>query len=128
MTESVGGRRPGAPAPARGERALPGGLRSLTSEGRALRRPGHRGLHGRRIAFEEAIGLRIGEAHVIRNAGGHATEDVVRSLVVSQRLLGTDEMIVIEHTGRGLDGVDEATVLARLESDTGTQVAFGEVI
>lgn len=52
----------------------------------------------------------------------------MRSLVVSQRLLGTDEMIVIEHTGRGLDGVDEATVLARLESDTGTQVAFGEVI
>lgn len=75
-----------------------------------------------RIALEEALGLRIGEAHVIRNAGGLATDDVIRSLVVSQRLLGTDEILVIEHTGCGLHGADGAAVVDRLEAETGARL------
>ncbi len=52
-----------------------------------------------RLTVEEVLGLRTGEAHIIRNAGGLATDDAIRSLVISQHLLGTGEIIVIEHTG-----------------------------
>ena len=55
-----------------------------------------------RFEVDVALGLRTGEAHVIRNAGGLATEDVIRSLIVSQQLLGTDEIFLIGHTGCGL--------------------------
>ncbi|MBA0124445.1 carbonic anhydrase [Haloechinothrix sp. YIM 98757] len=48
------------------------------------------------------LGLREGEAHVIRNAGGVVTDDVIRSLVISQRLLGTEEIILIHHTDCGM--------------------------
>src|SRR5687767_15962187 len=60
-----------------------------------------------RLDVEEALGLRTGDAHIIRNAGGLATDDVIRSLVVSQHLMGTDEIVVIEHTGCGLLGTDD---------------------
>ena len=60
-----------------------------------------------RLDVEETLGLRTGDAHIIRNAGGLVTDDVIRSLVVSQQLLGTDEIVVIEHTGCGLHGADE---------------------
>jgi len=49
-----------------------------------------------------ALGLDLGDAHVIRNAGGLATDDAIRSLVISQHLLGTDEVLVIEHTDCGM--------------------------
>ena len=52
-----------------------------------------------RLTVEDVLGLRSGEAHIIRNAGGLATDDAIRSLVISQHLLGTEEVIVIEHTG-----------------------------
>ena len=55
-----------------------------------------------RLDVEEALGLRTGDAHIIRNAGGLATDDAIRSLIVSQELLGTDEIVVIAHTGCGL--------------------------
>src|ERR671924_1986544 len=55
-----------------------------------------------RLDVEEALGLRTGDAHIIRNAGGLATDDAIRSLIISQQLLGTDEIIVIEHTGCGM--------------------------
>ena len=51
---------------------------------------------------EDVLGLRPGDAHIIRNAGGLATDDAIRSLVISQHLLGTEEIIVIEHTGCGM--------------------------
>ena len=51
-----------------------------------------------RLDVEEALGLRTGDAHIIRNAGGLVTDDVIRSLIVSQQLLGTNEIVVIEHT------------------------------
>ncbi len=55
-----------------------------------------------RLTVEEVLGLRTGEAHIIRNAGGLATDDAIRSLVISQHLLGTTEVIVVEHTGCGM--------------------------
>ena len=55
-----------------------------------------------RIVVEDVLGLQPGDAHVIRNAGGLATDDAIRSLVISQHLLGTEEIIVIEHTGCGM--------------------------
>lgn len=54
------------------------------------------------------LGLREGDAHVIRNAGGLVTDDVIRSLVISQHLLGTREVMLIHHTDCGLLAADEA--------------------
>ena len=68
---------------------------------------------------EESLGLRTGDAHVIRNAGGLATDDAIRSLIVSQERLGTDEVLVIGHTGCGLEGADEAAMRTSLENRTG---------
>ena len=51
---------------------------------------------------EDVLALRTGDAHIIRNAGGLATDDALRSLVISQQLLGTEEVIVVEHTGCGM--------------------------
>jgi carbonic anhydrase len=83
-----------------------------------------------RLDVEEALGLRTGDAHIIRNAGGLATDDVIRSLVVSQHLMGTDEIVVIEHTGCGLLGTDDDDVRQRVRVAAGdpgaaTDVAFG---
>jgi carbonic anhydrase len=80
-----------------------------------------------RILVEDALGLRVGDAHIIRNAGGLATGDAIRSLVVSQQLLGTQEILVIAHTGCGLHEVDEADLRRRLAQSTGheTNLAFG---
>ena len=55
-----------------------------------------------RLDPAKALGLQEGDAHVIRNAGGVASEDAIRSLVISQRLLGTDEIILIHHTDCGM--------------------------
>lgn len=80
-----------------------------------------------RIDVEDALGIRVGDAHIIRNAGGLATEDAIRSLVVSQQLLGTREVIVIGHTRCGLDRADEDALRQRIELSTGssTQMGFG---
>ncbi len=72
-----------------------------------------------RLDVEEALGLRTGDAHVIRNAGGLVTDDVIRSLIVSQQLLGTNEVVVIEHTGCGLHGVDERVIREGLAASVG---------
>jgi carbonic anhydrase len=72
-----------------------------------------------RIVPEEALGLRPGDAHVIRNAGGLATEDAIRSLVLSQQVLGTEEVLVIQHTGCGLFGLDDAELRSRMVAKTG---------
>jgi carbonic anhydrase len=83
-----------------------------------------------RLDVEEALGLRTGDAHVIRNAGGLITDDVIRSLVVSMELLGTNEIVVIEHTGCGLHGADEMRIRDRVATNSGLPideipVAFG---
>ena len=51
-----------------------------------------------RMYPEQILGLTIGDSHILRNAGGRASEDAIRSLVISQRLLGTTEVVVIHHT------------------------------
>jgi len=80
-----------------------------------------------RLDVEEALGLRTGDAHIIRNAGGLATDDAIRSLIVSQQLLGTDEIVVIGHTGCGLHGADEDEMRDRLAAASGRRLdlAFG---
>ncbi len=65
------------------------------------------------------LGLAPGDAHVIRNAGGIVTDDVVRSLCLSQRLLGTTAVVLVHHTRCGLDGLDEEAFLAELEDAAG---------
>ncbi|MFL5644087.1 MAG: beta-class carbonic anhydrase [Chloroflexota bacterium] len=80
-----------------------------------------------RLDVEETLGLRTGDAHIIRNAGGLATDDVIRSLIVSQTLLGTDEIVVIGHTGCGLEHADEPGIRAKLVESSGVDlgIAFG---
>lgn len=55
-----------------------------------------------RLTVEDILAIRTGDAHIIRNAGGLATDDALRSLIISQQLLGTEEVIVIGHTGCGM--------------------------
>ena len=72
-----------------------------------------------RMDIFQMLGLAHGDAHVIRNAGGVVTDDVVRSLVLSQRLLGTQEIILLHHTDCGLQKVVEADLKAEIEAETG---------
>jgi carbonic anhydrase len=75
-----------------------------------------------RLDVEETLGLRTGDAHIIRNAGGLVTDDVIRSLIVSVELLGTQEIVLIEHTRCGLQDLDEDAFRARVAADSGTDV------
>lgn len=72
-----------------------------------------------RITVEDVLGLRAGDAHIIRNAGGLATDDALRSLVISQQLLGTEEVIVLEHTGCGMLTFRDEDVRRELVERTG---------
>lgn len=65
------------------------------------------------------FGLRPGEVHILRNAGAHATPDVLRSLAVSQALLGTTQVLVLAHTQCGLLGQTEEQVAAAVERASG---------
>jgi carbonic anhydrase len=75
-----------------------------------------------RLTVEDVLGLRTGDAHIIRNAGGLATDDAIRSLVISQNLLGTEEVIVIEHTGCGMLTFQDDEVHQQLVEKTGSDV------
>jgi carbonic anhydrase len=68
------------------------------------------------------LGLKTGDAHIIRNAGGIVTDDVVRSLVVSHYLLGTEEIMVINHTDCGLTHSTEHDLRTRIQNISGTDV------
>jgi carbonic anhydrase len=63
------------------------------------------------------LDLRRGEAHIIRNAGGLVTDDVIRSLSASQRLLGTEEVVVVMHENCGLHGASEDEYAKQLSDD-----------
>lgn len=65
------------------------------------------------------LGLRPGEAHVLRNAGGVVTDDVIRSLAVSQRKLGTTEVMLVQHTGCGMATFTDEDFCAELQAETG---------
>ncbi len=67
------------------------------------------------------LGLGNGEAHVIRNAGGVVTDDVIRSLCLSQRALGTEEIILLHHTDCGLQKIDETDFKQVLEAEVGVK-------
>jgi carbonic anhydrase len=75
-----------------------------------------------RLTVEQFLGLNTGDAHIIRNAGGIATEDALRSLIISHHLLGTQEFIVINHTDCGMLTFEDAELLRKLEDQTGTPV------
>ena len=70
------------------------------------------------------LGLQVGDAHVIRNAGGLATDDAIRSLAISQHLLGTDEVMVIHHSRCGMLGLDDGEFADRLEREAGQRPSW----
>lgn len=70
-----------------------------------------------RIDLFPMLGIERGDAHIIRNAGGLATDDAIRSLSISQRLLGTEEIVVVMHRGCGLHGASEDEFAASLAAD-----------
>jgi carbonic anhydrase len=76
-----------------------------------------------RILFEHCLGLKPGDAHMIRNAGGIATEDALRSLIVSHHLLDTQEFIIINHTDCGLLKVREDELRTQLTHKMGASAA-----
>lgn len=77
-----------------------------------------------RMDLHRILGLEPGDAHVIRNAGGVITEDVLRSLAVSQHALGTRELLLIHHTECGMLGLDENGFKERVETETGHALDF----
>lgn len=77
-----------------------------------------------RLNVYGALGLQEGDAHVIRNAGGVVTEDTIRSLAISQRLLGTEEIVLIHHTDCGMLTFKDDAVKDQIYADTGIRPAF----
>jgi carbonic anhydrase len=70
-----------------------------------------------RIDLFPMLGIQRGDAHIIRNAGGLATDDAIRSLSISQRLLGTEDVVVVMHDNCGLSGASEDEFAAALTAD-----------
>ena len=77
-----------------------------------------------RLIPTRVLGLDEGEAHVIRNAGGVVDEDTVRSLAISQNLLGTEEIILIHHTDCGMLTFTDDELADKLEQETGTRPSW----
>ena len=77
-----------------------------------------------RLNVPALLGIAEGDAHVIRNAGGVVTDDAIRSLVISQRLLGTREVMLIHHTDCGMLTFRDDDVKDAIEADTGLRPAF----
>jgi carbonic anhydrase len=77
-----------------------------------------------RLDPAKVLGLTEGDAHVIRNAGGVASEDALRSLLISQRLLGTEEIILIHHTDCGMETFSDDEVKDQVLSETGLRPSF----
>ena len=77
-----------------------------------------------RLHVSKILGLNEGDAHVIRNAGGAVTDDAIRSLAISQRLLGTEEVILIHHTDCGMLTFTDDAVKAEIQKETGVRPAF----
>ena len=76
-----------------------------------------------RLDLHDALGLELGDCHTIRNAGGVVTDDVIRSLTISQRALGTRSVILIHHTGCGLQSLTE-DFRHELETEVGQRPAW----
>ncbi|MER8011652.1 MULTISPECIES: carbonic anhydrase [unclassified Streptomyces] len=76
-----------------------------------------------RIDLHKALGLQLGDCHTIRNAGGVVTDDVIRSLTISQRKLGTRSIVLIHHTGCGMETITE-DFRTELEEEVGQRPAW----
>ena len=76
-----------------------------------------------RLHPEQFLGLQLGDAHVIRNAGGRVTEDAIRSLVISERLLGTEEVVVVHHTDCGMLTFRNEDLTAKIKEDLGVDTS-----
>ncbi len=72
-----------------------------------------------RLDLFRLLGLEIGDSHLLRNAGGRATDDALRSLILSANALGTREFVVIHHTGCGLHNVTNDLIADRIEEVSG---------
>jgi carbonic anhydrase len=72
-----------------------------------------------RLHPEKLLGLEVGDAQVIRNAGGRVSEDAIHSLVISERLLGTEEIVVIHHTDCGMLTFSNEDLTAKIKEDLG---------
>ncbi|MEX2407201.1 MAG: carbonic anhydrase [Actinomycetota bacterium] len=81
-----------------------------------------------RIDPAKALGLEIGDAHVIRNAGGRATDDAIRSLLISSWLLGTREYLVIHHTDCGMTKFTDDVLIGMIKENTGEDVSGREFL
>jgi carbonic anhydrase len=77
-----------------------------------------------RLDVFAALGLGNGEAHVLRNAGGVITDDVIRSLAISQRLLGTREVMLVHHSDCGMQKISDDGFRAELQEETGVAPSF----
>ncbi len=77
-----------------------------------------------RLDVHKILGLQEGDAHVIRNAGGAVTDDAIRSLLISQRLLGTDEVVLIHHTDCGMLTFTDDDVKKKIQSEVGIRPSF----
>ncbi len=77
-----------------------------------------------RLNVYAILGLNDGDAHVIRNAGGVVTDDAIRSLAISQRLLGTEEIVLIHHTGCGMLTFSDEEFKSAIERETGVKPAW----
>ena len=77
-----------------------------------------------RIDPARMLGLEEGDAHVIRNAGGVATDDAIRSLAISQHLLGTEEVLVIQHTRCGMLTITDEEFTERMEREAGERPSW----
>lgn len=77
-----------------------------------------------RLDVFAALGLEDGQAHILRNAGGVVTDDVIRSLAISQRILGTQCVMVIHHTDCGMEKITDDGFRKDLQTDTGVAPAF----
>ncbi|HEM3963067.1 TPA: carbonic anhydrase [Streptococcus suis] len=76
-----------------------------------------------RLHVAQALGLALGDAHILRNAGGRVTEDMIRSLVISQQQLGTREIVVLHHTDCGAQTFINEDFAVQLKRDLGVDVA-----
>lgn len=77
-----------------------------------------------RLDPAKALGLIEGDAHVIRNAGGVATDDALRSIVISQRLLGTEEIVLLHHTHCGMESFRDDDLKEEIRKETGIRPGF----
>ncbi len=105
-------------------RAFAGSLPSVHLDVRPSRRLAIVTCMDSRLDVFAALGLQVGEAHVMRNAGGVVTDDVIRSLAISQRRLGTRDVMLIHHTDCGMQSITDDGFREELQADTGIAPAF----